>query len=208
MSDDIISIASSRKPYSMTEKALAQRRANSDRKKFGNAVGVLHQKLGLHTDESKRIQDIVEQLQQVFTFSDLAHIFSDEYEDFSEQEVARKTRSLQTQVHDVTNSNSELMTACENLKRQCEEMRDEVKLRRLSHDQYNELFLKDPRYLDGVARIRDLEQQIVDPERECPLIAELENLKRDFAELQQKHSKLRKKYKKNTKESPLECDAS
>ena len=192
MSEDNLSTTSSGRGYTLSEHALAQRKANGARRKLVNTMKVLHEKLLLKNDDMKLINDIAEQLMKAFTFSDLVNMFAEEYAQHYDADprthalhADRQALSAELKgLHDLKSGPSALEFS--------RLQREYVQLQ-AAHAQfperYEELYRKDQRTTQMLSELHDMHERVQYLEQELnPTLSAL-------ADLKQRHSRLRKKYK-------------
>lgn len=191
MSEDNLSTTSSGRGYTLSEHALAQRKANGARRKLVNTMKILHEKLLLKNDDMKLINDIAEQLMKAFTFSDLVNMFTEEYA----QHYAADPRTHA--LHADRQALSAELKALQDLKSGPSALefsrlqREYVELQ-AAHAQcseYEELYRRDQRTTQLISDNHGMHV------RGLQLEQELSSAASAFADLERRHSRLKKKYK-------------
>ena len=71
--------AKEERSYTMSEKAIAQRKANASRKRWFAGLQALNEKMSLKTDEYRLMDEICSNLTAIFKFQDLIELFPDDY---------------------------------------------------------------------------------------------------------------------------------
>lgn len=102
---DTASIASSRRDYNLSERALEQRKLNGQRRRWFSDLKELNNKLLLKLDDSRLIREIASHLITVFTFADMVEIYGAEaYDDVYNRDdrtiqAREEIKQLQLKMH-------------------------------------------------------------------------------------------------------------
>ena len=89
---DIDSVFSTRSNYTLSDKALAQRKMMGEKRSWIKNAGNLKYRLKLKEDETLLVDEILQSMSNVFSFEELMEIYKEQYEEKLNAEVDAKLK--------------------------------------------------------------------------------------------------------------------
>ena len=121
---DFSDTESVRSNYTLSEAALAQRKANGNRKRWVAGLKVLQDKLSLKVDEYRLMEEICSNITALFKFDDLKNLFPDEVDEVIKKRVENEGNLLKEDIQRKDEEISELKEIIVELKEKAKKRKE------------------------------------------------------------------------------------